>query len=225
MGKTRVIDKEMSLEEASQVVMSALQAGSLTTAQMQRMFPGYIPLGDRRGAGVMWDIDLAVNQPLVLSEQLHIAGLLDGREEDYDLETVTIPNGANVNTALSGQLTVPSGQVWFVNAVRITLPADQGGSPSANWHCSLWEDRAATPSVFGQPFRAVALNFGPGGGVQDDEFCQPANWWAVTNKPWLLRLPAGAVITLAIVNTGAVATAAMACTIQLFGFVGRPLVG
>lgn len=224
MGKDRVINKDPSFEEAMDKVVKGLQAGSYTVAQVQQMFPGSIPIGDYKGYGALWDIDKAVKQPLVLAEQLHILGILDGREEDYDLQTVTIPNASAANAQVSGSLTVPSGEVWYVNAIETVLPADAGGSPTANWHCSLWTDRAATPSTYGQPFHAAAFNFGPGGGTQWDEFTSPANWWAATNKPMLLRLPAGTVITLVVTNAGAVATAQMDCTLQLFGFIGKPLV-
>ena len=224
MGKDRVIQKDIGFDEAMDKVVKGLAAGTYTVAQVQQMFPGSIPVGDYKGYGALWDIDKAVKQPLVDAEQKHIQGILDGREEDYDLQTVSIPNAAAANSYVAGNLEVPSGEVWYVNAVRIVLPADQGGSPSANWHCSLWTDRAATPSFYGQPFHAALLNFGPGGGINWDEFTSPANWWAATNKPILLRLPSGTVITLNVRNTGAVATAQMDCTIALFGFIGKALV-
>jgi len=224
MGKDRVVQKDISFEEAMNKVVKGLMAGTYTTAQVQQMFPGSIPIGDFKGYGALWNIDMAVKQPLVQAEQSHILGILDGREEDYDLQTVSIPLGAVANAIVAGDLEVPSGEVWYVNAVRIVLPADHGGSPSANWHCSLWTDRAATPSAYGQPFHAAVVNFTPGGGIQDDEFSPPANWWGLTNNPVLLRLPSGTVITFTVQNTGAVATAQMDCTIRLFGFVGKTLV-
>ncbi len=224
MGKTRVTDKEISIEEASQVVLGALQAGAVTTAQMQRMFPGHIPLGDSRGRGAMWNLDLAVNQPLVHAEQLHIIGILDGREEDYDLQTVTIPNGAAVNAQVTGELVVPSGEVWYVVAVQLHTPADDGGTPAINWRCSLWEDRAATPSPAGQAFHANPLSNTPGGDTWYDEFHPFAPSITVFNKPVALRLPSGAVITVIATNLTAPATGDMACSLALKGYIGKALV-
>jgi len=217
MGKQKLVDKSID-------PIKALQSGSYTIAQVQQMFNGVIPIGDYKGYGALFDIDLLVKQPLVQAEQQHILGILDGREEDYDLQTVSIPLAAAAGAVVTGSLTVPAGEVWYINAIRIVLPADQGGSPTANWYNSMWTDRAATPNAAGQPFHAAGINFSPGGGTQWDEFTNPANWWAPTNKPVLLRLPGGTVITMGVVNTGAVATAQMDCTIALFGFVAKSLV-
>jgi len=224
MGKDRVFTKDVTFKEAMDKVVQGLQAGTYTVAQIQAMFPGYIPLGDFKGYGALYDIDLQVKQPLVWAEQLHILGILDGRLEDHDLQTVTIPLAAAVGAIVTGELIVPSGEVWFINAVRMVSPADDGGSPTMNWHCSLWTDPAATPSAFGQPFHAAAINFTPGGGTQWDEFGIPATVWDAGNKPMMLRLPAGTVITFVVTNTVAVATGAMACTLGLFGSIGKSLV-
>ena len=224
MGKNRVVTKDITNQQAVEKVIKALQTGSLTFTQAQAMGLGMLPIGDYKGYAANWDIDLAVNQPLVQAEQLHILGILDGRLEGHDLLTVTIPLGSVAGAPLSGNLAVPADEVWFINAVRMVTPADNGGSPTVNWHCSLWTDPAATPSAFGQPFHAAGINFTPGGGTQWDEFGIPATVWDATNKPMMLRLPGGTVITLTVINTGAVAIGAMACTLALFGSVGKTLV-
>jgi hypothetical protein len=225
MGKTKVTDKEMNLDEASRVVLGALQAGSVTTPQMQQMFPGYIPLGDSKGRGAMWNIDLAVNQPLVDAEMKHILGILDGREEGHDLVTVTIPDEAEVNSQFRGRLTVPSSEVWYVVAVQLVTPGDQGGTPAINWRCSLWEDRSPTPSADGQAFHANPLSNTPGGDIWHDEFHPFGAGVSLFNKPVALRLPAGAVITAEATNLTAAATDNMACTLRLKGYIGKALVG
>lgn len=224
MGKTKVTDKEISIEEASQIVLGALQAGAVTTAQMQRMFPGFIPLGDSKGRGAMWDLDLAVNQPLVHAEKLHIAGILDGREEGHDLVTVTIPDEALANAVFRGRLTIPFAEVWYVVAVQLHTPADAGGTPAINWRCSLWADRGPTPSADGQAFHANPLSNTPGGDTWYDEFHPFAPSITVFNKPVALRLPAGAMITAEVTNLTAAATGDMACTLALKGYIGRALV-
>ena len=220
MGKDRVVDKTISPLQALTSV-SPLTA----TEGRSRGSLGVLPIGYYKGVAAFWDLDKAVVQPLVLAEQLHILGLLDGREEDYDLQTLSIASGAAVAASVNGQLEVPSGEVWFISAVEIVLPADAGGTPTMNWHCSLWTDRAVTPSAYGQPFHAAAINFSPGGGTNWDEFTYPGNWWAATNKQCPLRLPAGTKITFVATNTVAVATAAMACIGRIYGWIGKSLVG
>jgi len=224
MGKDRVVFKDPSFEEAMEKVVKGLQAGSYTTAQIQQMFPGVIPMGDYKGYGALWDIDKAVKQPLVLAEQLHILGILDGREEDYDLQTIRIPTGSVAGAEVRETLEVPSGEVWYVTAVVLTTPADQGGTPAINWRCSLWTDRAATPDSAGQAFHAANLSNTPNGGTWTDEFHALGPSIALANKPCALRLPAGTVITAVATNLNAAATANMDCTLALYGFIGKPLV-
>ena len=226
MGDKKLVNKEISPDEAARIVIKALQAGTYTVAQIQAMFPGFIPMGDYKGYGALWNIDLAVKQPLVLAEQLHILGLLDGREEDYDLQTIRIPNGAAIGASVRERLAVPTGDVWYVTAVELITPADQGGTPTLNWRCSLWTDRATTPDTDGQAFRPAGQEWSnsPGGGTAYDEFVPPANWWAARNKPVMLRLPGGTVITAVATNTVALATANMDCTLRLYGFIGKSLV-
>jgi len=220
MGERRLVDKTITAQD----IARALQTGSITTAQAQQMFNGVMPIGDYKGYAAVLDLDLLVKQPLVLAEQLHILGILDGREEDYDKQTITIPSGAAVNAQVAEQLTVPDGEVWFVTAIELSTPADQGGTPAINWYCSLWTDRSATPSQYGQPFHSTPLSNTPNGGTWYDEFHSFAPSIAVGNKPVALRLPAGTVITFVATNLTAAATANMACTGKLYGYIGKALV-
>jgi len=221
VGKRELVDKAV---KPGLIGLRGLQTYGLTIAQAQDAYAGVIPIGDFKGGAGIWDLDLAVKQPLVWAEQQHILGILDGRLEDYDLQTITIPAGALANAVQVASLTVPTGQVWFINAVAITLDADNVSTPAATWHCSLWTDPAATPSQYGQPFNAVAYNFTPAGGVNWDEFGVPATAWAATNKGVLLRAPAGTVFTFVVTNLGGVAGGAMVNTMQLYGSIGKPLV-
>ena len=221
-SKQRVVDKTISPAE----IVKAMMAGSITTAQAQAMYNGVIPIGDYKGIAAILNIDLLVKQPLVLAEQLHILGVLDGREEDYDRQTVTIPASAAALVSVAENLTVPTGEVWFLTAIESILPASGGANIiTGNWHCSLWTDRAAVPSAFGQSFHAAAFNFGVGGGTQFDEFSPPAVWWVITNKPYPLRLPAGTVLTFVATNTGVAApAAAVNAVFNIHGYIGKSLV-
>lgn len=216
----KLVDKTIDPADA----VAACQAGAMTWAQAQRSFNGVFIIGKHKGEPVALDITTLI-EPLVLAEQLHILGVLDGREEDYDLQTIRIPNGAKNGASVRERLTVPATEVWFVTSVALTTPADQGGTPTLNWRCSLWTDRAATPDTDGQAFRRSGQEFSasPGGGTGYDEFVPPANWWAARNKPVMLRLPAGAVITAVATNTVADAIANMDCQLALYGFIGKAL--
>jgi hypothetical protein len=218
MGKDRIIDKSID-------PVRALATGNITIAQAQQMYNGFIPIGDYKGAAAILDIDKLVKQPLVDAEQKHILGVLDGREEDYDRQTITIPAATAILGSVAESLTVPPGDPWFLTAIESILPASGGANIiSGNWYCSLWTDRAATPSPYGQPFHAAPVNFGAGGGTQFDEFSAPAVWWVITNKPTPIRLPAGTVLTFVAINNGAVAPGAVNAVFNIYGYIGKSLV-
>ncbi|GAI91548.1 unnamed protein product, partial [marine sediment metagenome] len=189
MGKQRVANKAITPQQ----ILQALQAGSITTAQAQAMFNGVMPVGDYKGIAAIFDLDLLVKQPLVDAEQKHILGILDGRLEGYDLRTLTFAIDAPAGTPLAGTLTVPAGPPWYINCVRMFVPADATAGFTVNWHCSLWTDPAAVPSEAGQPFRSAAqalLATNCPAGVVDleqlDEFGPVSAAWLITNKVPLL---------------------------------------
>ncbi|GAI50603.1 unnamed protein product, partial [marine sediment metagenome] len=83
----------------------------------------------------------------------------------------------------------------------------------------------------GQPYHLVPVSNTPVGATFDDEFSciapiigGPAPAAPPTNKPVMLRLPAGTVITFVAINLAVVATAAMVCTGSVFGYIGKSLV-
>lgn len=172
----------------------------------------------------------ALIEALVEAEQKHILGILDGREENYDLQTITIPNGAVDGDIYSEQLTVPDDKVWFVTAIALATPADDGGVPSINWRCSLWIDRVGA-SVNGQLYHRDYLSATPLGDTFYDECFAgapflggPEPLFPPTNKPYPLRLPPGTKLTFDAASIGAAATGDMVCTARLFGHIGKYLV-
>ncbi len=220
MGRQKVVDKRVSALQALYNLTPALAVQGRAAGSL-----GVIPLGYYKGQVRFWDLDLAVNQPLVFAEQQHILGILDGREEDYDLQTLAVTLAEAIGTQHTAQLTVPAGVVWYLNAVEIVIPASGGANiVTANWRCNLWTDRAATPSTNGQLFHAADLNFGVGGGTQWDEFGVIPLLWAATNKPVALRLPAGAILTVTFTNTVAVAAGTVNCIFRVYGYIGKLLV-
>ncbi len=186
---------------------------------------GSFSLGYFRGNPAFIDLDKLVVQPLVWAEQQNILGILDGRLEGYDLKTLAVVAGENIGTVHTDSLTVPTGDVWFLNAVVLTLPASGGANIiTGNWRCNLWPDNAATPNSAGQAFHAADVTFGVGGGVQPDEFGPWTTVLAIANKTTLLRLPGGTVIMVYVTNTVAAAAGAVNATLQLYGFRGKALV-
>ncbi|MDD5703171.1 MAG: hypothetical protein PHU23_14125, partial [Dehalococcoidales bacterium] len=181
VGRQKLVDKTIKPLE-----VGALQTvGPFTVTEALRQRLGVYLLGGYKGQTVFVDLDKLVNEPLVKAELEHILGILDGREEDYDLQTIIPAVGDPIGTAYAQTLTVPSGQVWYINAVRTilnTTGAAQG--LVGNWRCSLWPDRSATPNEAGQSFHpAAGLVQAPGGTTTWlDEFGPIATVWEITNK-------------------------------------------
>jgi hypothetical protein len=221
LGKTKLADKTIKpMSTVSSISPANFIIGSRTSAY------GAVVLGDYKGQARFLDLNKLVNLPLVTAEQLNITGILDGREESYDLKTITVPNGAINGTPYSGSLTVPAGKVWYLNAVQTLLDATGSAHGlTGNWRCTILEDRSTTPSVNGQAFYGAALVRAAGGATTWlAEFGPIATAWLITNKTVLLRVPAGAKITLEIATTTANATAAVACVLSLRGFSTLALV-
>lgn len=220
MGKQKLVDKSIQ----PMATIASITPANFTVATHTPAY-GAIVLGDYKGSARFLDLNKLVNEPLVWAEQQHILGILDGREEDYDLQTLTITLAEIAGTAHTATFTVPSGEVWYLNRVVGTLPASGGANIiTYNWRCNLWTDRAATPSTAGQAFHAADVNFGAGGGTQFDDFGIEAVWWNLTNQQVMLRLPAGTIITCTFTNTGVGAAATVLATCQMYGFIGKSLV-
>lgn len=224
MGKQKLVDKTLQTLEGSPMPQ---QLSGMTVAQALQNRLGVYLLGGYKGATTFLDLDKLVNEPLVKVEQQHILGILDGREEDYDLQTITPVVGDPIGTVYAQTLVVPSGQVWYINAVRTVLNTTGAAQGLVgNWRCSLWPDKGATPQEAGQSFHpAPGLIRAPGGSTTWlDEFGPIATAWEITNKLPLLRLPAGTMITFTVATTTAVVDLAVTSTLQLYGFVGKKLV-
>lgn len=219
MGNRKVVDK---------TIRPMTTTGTLTPGVVTAGTPynrlGILPIGVYKGAPAFIDLDKLANQPLVLAEQLHIMGILDGREEDYDLQTLAVTLNEAIGTVHTGTLEVPSGEVWYVHAVESVIPASGGANIiTTNWRCDLWTDRVAAAAA-GQAFHGADVNLGVGGGTQWDEFGVIPLLWAATNKPQALRLPGGTILTVTFTNTVAVAAATVNCIFRIYGYIGRALV-
>jgi hypothetical protein len=188
-----------------------------------------LPVGYYRGQLVFYDVDKQVNQPLVTAERKYILGVLDGRLEGYDLKTAVIAAGVASPAVVTAALTVPAGQVWYINAVVVANPKDGAATILQNWRCSLWPDLSATPNAAGQAYHAADVSDAGAGAELSDLFglatvaaviATPTGW---TNKNEALRLPGGTTITASFAVTAAPATG-FSGTLRLYGYVGKQLV-
>ena len=219
MGEKKLVDKTIIPQQVlydltPQAATRDRNAGSL----------GVVPIGYYREAAAFWDLDKAVNQPNVWAEQQHILGILDGREEDYDLQTLSIAAGEAVGTSHDAQLSVPDDEVWFINRVRMYVPKTLECSVDANWYCSLWKERISDLG-YGQPFYGAARNDGVGGPfTYDAEFGGARTAFGTNSKEVQLRAPGGTIFTVVFTTRTAVGEA-IDCTFQLFGYIGKSLVG
>ncbi len=212
MGRDKIVDKSIY----------PLTLGSITPAGVipNAATSGVIPVGNYKGVAAFWDLDKAVNQPLVNAEKSHIIGNIDGATEGTGLATITVPAGTLAGGVITTTITVPAGEVWYLNAVVGTCLADATGTLTYNWRCSLF---ALAGITLGNVYHTVGLAtpLGP----QFDEFSSIATLFAVGNKPTPLRLPAGATISGQITNAaGAAACTGVIGTMQLYGWKGKVLV-
>ena len=180
---------------------------------------GVIPVGNFKGVAAFWNLDMAVNQPLVRAEQLHILGNIDGAGLN-GVAAMTIVAASPASTVVSGTITVPAGQVWYINAIVGTCAADATGTIVYNWRCSLFPDALA--NVLGGVFHTA---WAATPALVTDEFSDVGPLFAITNKSVLLRLPALTTITGQLMNAAGAANATgVVGTFQLFGFIGKTLI-
>ncbi len=219
MGRQKLADKTIRPLTTLTNLTPASVTGGINTNSL-----GRLPIGVYKGAAAFWDLDKAVNQPLVTAEQQYIVGLLSGREEDYDLQTAGIVLAEVIGTAHTLQLTVPAGELWYVTGIETTVPASAGVSQyGTNWFCDLWTDRVGALG-FGQPFWGAEQLHAAGGGNTFDEFGVVPVAFAVSNKPVALRAPAGTVFTFIATTRTLACDLAINITFQVWGYLGNLLV-
>jgi hypothetical protein len=158
-----------------------------------------------------------IRQPQVLAEAAHILGIIDDRA----VISATIKAGAAIGSKATAQYIVPSTEVDFLEMIKVTTPGESGVGVGdilqANFRISIWPDALSSngQSWWATPQGVVApgtywAEFQPAG-----PFVDPKNM----DKP--LRLPAGAIITLEVVLTGAVAGADLTATLTPYGYRGK----
>jgi len=209
MSKQRVVDKTITpLQVASNLAPTdfVFKPGTLGEA--------VLPIGKYKGGVAFWDLDKAVNQPLVLVEKAHALDKLD----DRDMVDVKIGAGAAAGSPGRDKHTVPAGKVQFINRLVVNAPAPDGGGAylSVNIRISIWPDVATTPDPDGKAYWStdkepkgtpVTLDL-PAQGELGEE----------------LRLPAGSTITLVATVQGAALAADTTATLIPYGREANALV-
>jgi|Deesub1362B_J571_1020462.scaffolds.fasta_scaffold04305_2 hypothetical protein len=207
MGERRIVDKTIKPLQAT-----SLSPDQVTARPANQL--GVLPIGVYKGSAAFIDLDKLVNQPLVLAEKAYALDRID----DRDGKQVTLGAGAAVDSSGRERITVPSGEVWFINRIVVSAPAADGGGAylSVNIRVSLWPDVATTPDEDGKAYWSadkeplgtpVTLDL-PAQGELGEE----------------LRLPAGSSITLVATVKGAALAADTTASITLYGRKGKALV-
>ena len=206
MSRDRVVDKTITPLALSEVTPEQSTA---------RYGPfGVLPLGKYKTRVAFWDLDKAVNQPLVLVEKAHALNKLD----DRNVVDVKIGAGAAIGQSGRDKHIVPAGKVQFINRLVVSAPAADGGGAflSVNVRVSIWPDVAATPDADGKAYWSadkeplgtpVTLDL-PAQGELGEE----------------LRLPAGSSLTLVATVAGAALAADTTATLIPYGREANALV-
>jgi len=151
-----------------------------------------------------------------LGERIQPTGKLDAR----NLVTATLAATAVVGGIATAALTVPAGELWFVQSLRVISPAEcapaEGQICAVNFRISSWPDDDDSNSA-GKLFWAAGH-----GTIAIDtywiEFHAGAPWLDEENLDVPLRVVGGDVITLYNTLGGAAATAALAATLTPYGY-------
>jgi len=214
MGRRTLIEKT-----AVPLGVEAQQAG-YTPMQALARREGFIPLGYFRGALAFVDLDKLVVQPLIAAEKLYALDRID----DRDRLEAKIASGASVGAKASAKLTVPSGEVWYLNRLVLVSPAESGAGVGdivqVNFCVSTWALRTGeTALVEGAGRKYWSTNRGT---AATDTYTVDLPAQGELGEE--LRLAGGDFITLYAELTGASAGADLTATLTPYGRKGKLLV-
>lgn len=151
-----------------------------------------------------------------LGERLSVVGKLDSR----DAVSATITSGSAVGTVGSVKLTVPAGELWFIEEVDILVPYGAGTDIiAANFRVSTWPDDATVPSADGKNFWASAkVLVNSAAEIFNACFFTGAPAFDKENMDVPLRLSAGDYLTLHTVLSGVLASVSLSATLTPYGY-------
>jgi hypothetical protein len=151
----------------------------------------------------------ALTEALVLAESKHALDKIDDRNK----KEATIPAGSPVGEKKTAEIEVPSGEVWFINRLVLTSPAESGPGVGdivkVNVRVSKWpENKAYWSAAKGTAALDTYTIDLPAHGELGEE----------------LRLFGGDKLTLEAELTGAVAGANLVASLTPYGRKGKRLV-
>ena len=145
------------------------------------------------------------------------------RIDDRDGVQATIPNGSAVGTEVTASITVPSGEVWFLNRLVVTSPADSGAGEivTVNVRISKWQaPDSRTGTAINDAGRSYWAN--AQGTTAADTYTIDLPAQGELGEE--LRLFAGDTITLVATLTTAAAGADLTATLKPYGRKAKRLV-
>lgn len=149
------------------------------------------------------------------------SGDMIGKLDSRDAATATIAAAAAVGTIATATITVPSGELWFVQEVDVLIPVDATGVITANFCFSTWTQAdACTTCWYWAADKALENGFAE---TFDAEFYTGA---PLCDKEYMdvpQRLVAGDSIILQATLITAVPTLAMNTVITPFGYRAKIL--
>ncbi|MCX7912300.1 MAG: hypothetical protein N2506_04990 [Dehalococcoidales bacterium] len=162
----------------------------------------------------------ALTEALVAAEAKHALDRID----DRDAVQATITDGSEVGTVKTVSIEVPSGEVWFINRIVVTSPAESstgtGDIVRVNVRISRWaypDSRSgSSANENGRAYWSAAKGSASGG-----EYT--INFAAQGELGEELRLVGGDKITLEATLTGAEAGADLTATLTPYGRKGKRL--
>jgi len=176
----------------------------------------------KNSAGVYYELNLeGLNTLFIPGESAWTVDVIDNR---VATATLTAAIGAAVGTEYSADIAVPSGEVWIINMIATTAPANDA-TGRANWNCrfsNLTQLVAGTNKGILETNRIclasqteyyrVATGFMDDEGALGTENLLRANGLGID-----LRVVGPATIQPYMITTTAAFTAAYAVTMKLFG--------
>jgi len=199
-------------------------AGLLVPAQVQMQAQQAFPPA-AAGTVLVAGIDPRTGLPYILNLQLlaELATLAErhyaeDRIDDRQRVQATIASGSAVGASASAQITVPSGEVWYLNRLELVSPAGSGPGVGdivqVNVRVSRWPDPAGDPN--GRAY--FSSNQGT---AAADTFTIDLPAQGELGEE--LRLVGGDVLTLVAVLTGAAAGADLTASLTPYGRKGKLL--
>jgi hypothetical protein len=184
---------------------------------------GFIPIGNYKGAAAFFDLDKIANQPLIWAEKQWTQDIVDTRN---GFVAITVPIGTLVGASVTGNITVPAGEIWYLGTHRLLIhqaAALTAGDLVVNFLVSSFPKTiAGTNKPYLDAERALAAAWGAIAAADVDLTTQ---FQAGDELGVPLRLVGGDILTLvATVATATVATAAITVDLTVYGRVGKSLV-